>query len=573
MIAAASAPVLTTQQTQPLSSAARLRHDPLDGAAVTPSPLPSRPFHLAASDLTVIRGGRRILDRISLTLSAGSRLAVVGENGTGKTTLLHALVGDLPLEHGSLTRTGTAGLAEQTLQHHDDDTVRTLVDRALDRSRAALAEFDDAAQALAADPAAHAERYVRALAVAEQLGAWDAERQMDVALDALGACSDRSRRLTQLSVGQRYRVRLACLLGAPQDLLLLDEPTNHLDAAGVDFLTRRVRAHPGGVALVSHDRHLLQQVAEQFLDLDPSRDGRVRLYGGGHLGWQQGRRRERETWEREHAEQLAEHSRLQEALSTAQNRLSTGWRPEKGTNKHQRQSRAPGVVQQVKRQAEALEEHRITVPPPPLRLGFPNLDSQPGVTYLDATGLRCAERLSAPVDLRLTGGQKLLLTGPNGAGKSTLLGLLAGTLPPTAGELHRRPGARIALVGQENPAWDVSLTARELFETHVARLVSRGTIPRGRAIGLGSLGLLPRDAVNTAVTQLSQGQQRRLELALRLAEAPEVLLLDEPSNHLAMSLIEELTAALQETPAVVVVATHDRQMISDLHGFRRIQLG
>ena len=154
------------------------------------------------------------------------------------------------------------------------------------------------------------DRYAAALDAATRLDAWDAERRVDVALEALGACTDRDRELATLSVGQRYRVRLACLLGAQHDILLLDEPTNHLDAGGLAFLTRRLRERSGGFALVSHDRALLRDVADQFLDLDPSQDGRARLYAGGYDAWQDERRRDRERWSQDYEEQQDEHRRL-----------------------------------------------------------------------------------------------------------------------------------------------------------------------------------------------------------------------------------------------------------------------
>lgn len=535
------------------------------------STLKLRPFHLAADHLTVVRGGRTILNQLSFRLSAGSRLAIVGENGRGKTTLLHTLLGRVTPDAGSISRSGTVAIAEQALDFDPADTVGVLIDQAVEPSRRAVAELDAAATALAKDPQHHADRYAQALKAAEHLNAWDADRRVDIALEALGACADRSRLFADLSVGQRYRVRLACLLGAQQDLLLLDEPTNHLDASGLDFLTQKIREHPGGVAIVSHDRQLLKDRAIHFLDLDPTRDGAARLYGGGYEGWQQGRLKERESWEQEYERQMAERRRLQDSLSAAQNRLSTGWRPEKGTGKHQRQSRAPSVVQQVKRQTEALEQHQLSVPPPPLRLNFPRLDSKSSAVYLSAEQIAVADRL-VPVSLRLRGGDKVLVTGPNGAGKSTLLRVLAGALAPDQGSVHRRTGARISLVGQENPAWTASHSAREVFQARVAALVSSRSISPGDAVSLSGLGLLPSEALRVPVADLSQGQQRRLELAIRLAERPHVLLLDEPSNHLAMQLVDELAEALLVTKAAVVVATHDRQMIADLGGFRRITL-
>lgn len=531
-----------------------------------------KPFHLHAQNLTVVRGGRTVLDRLTFRLSAGSRLAIVGENGRGKTTLLHTLTGRIQPDGGTITSTGSIGIAEQSLDYHDDATVGTLTEAAIEPSIRAVAELDAAALALTDDPEGAADRYAQALETAEQLDAWDAERRVDIALEALEACADRSRKLGTLSVGQRYRVRLACLLGATHDLLLLDEPTNHLDHSGLEFLAQKIREHAGGVALVSHDRTLLKAVATDFLDLDPTYDGLPRVYGGGYAGWQEARRRERRAWEQEYQRQLAERARLEDSLSAAQERLSTGWRPDKGTGKHTRQSRAPGVVQQFKRRAEDLEAHRVTVPQPPLSLRFPQLHAKPTAAYLTAEALQLQPRLTEPVDLVLRGGQKILLTGPNGAGKSTLLSLLASRLSPNSGVLRVREGARVSLVGQENPQWDSSRTAQEVFEAHQGRLVGSGRIRASDTIGLGSLGILPAEAYGAPVKTLSQGQQRRLELAMRLAERPHVLLLDEPTNHLAISLVDELTAALEATAAAVVIATHDRQLIADLAHWQQLVL-
>ncbi|WP_030567684.1 ABC-F family ATP-binding cassette domain-containing protein [Streptomyces aureocirculatus] len=529
--------------------------------------------HVRAEGITVTRGSRRILSALSVTVSARSRIAVVGENGRGKTTLLHALAGLVEPDEGTVHRAGTIGLARQELSARDGATVGTLTSEALAASLAALAALDEATLALAAGDPAAADRYAAALDAATRLDAWDAERRVDVALAALGACSDRDRPLSTLSVGLRYRVRLACLLGAHHDVLLLDEPTNHLDAGGLDFLTRRLRAHEGGLALVSHDRALLRDVADRFLDLDPTRDGAPRLYAGGYDAWQDARRRERERWERDHEEQQAEHRRLQESAARARDRLSTGWRPDKGTGKHQRQSRAPGVVQALKRQQDALEAHRIDVPQPPPALRWPDLGVRPGAPQLRAHGVAVAGRLAAPVDLTLDGGDRLLVTGPNGAGKSTLLAVLAGALDPTEGYVRTAAGARVVRVTQETAEQDPALTAREVHARHVGRLVARGALRDTDVVPLGALGLLDSEALRTPVGRMSQGQQRRLDLALALAGRPGLVLLDEPTNHLSSALVDELTDALRATSAAVVVATHDRQLLRDLADWPRLEVG
>ncbi|MGC5334473.1 ABC-F family ATP-binding cassette domain-containing protein [Micromonospora sp. DT62] len=529
--------------------------------------------HVRATGVAVVRGSRRVLDDVSVTVSARSRIAVVGENGRGKTTLLHVLAGLIPPDEGTVHRAGTIGLARQELSARDGETVGTLTSEALAASLAALAALDEASLAVAAGDPGAGDRYAVALEAATGLDAWDAERRIDVALDALGACTDRDRALSELSVGQRYRVRLACLLGARHDVLLLDEPTNHLDADGLDFLTRRLREHDGGLAVVSHDRALLRDVADRFLDLDPTRDGTPRLYAGGYDAWQDARRRERESWEQDHEEQQAEHQRLQNAVSRARDRLSTGWRPDKGTGKHQRQSRAPGVVQALHRQQDALQAHRIDVPEPPPTLRWPDLSVRRGAPQLRAYGVVVDGRLAGPVDLTLDGGDRLLVTGANGAGKSTLLAVLAGALPPTDGRVWTAKEARIALIDQETAAHDPGRTAGEVHARHVGRLVARGALRDAEAVPLGALGLLDSDAVRTPVGRMSQGQQRRLDLALALAGRPGLILLDEPTNHLSSALVDELTEAIRDTSAAVVVATHDRQLLRDLADWPRLEIG
>jgi len=528
--------------------------------------------HIRAERVTVTRASRRVLSDVSVTVSARSRIAVVGENGRGKTTLLHVLAGLLTPDAGTVQRSGTIGLARQELAARDGETVGTLTSAALAASNTALAALDAATAALAdGDPAAD-DRYATALEAVTRLDAWDAERRVDVALEALGACTDRARPLTTLSVGQRYRVRLACLLGARHDILLLDEPTNHLDADGLDFLTRRLRGHDGGLAVVSHDRALLREVADRFVDLDPTRDGLPRLYAGGYDAWQDARRRERERWEQEYAEQQTEHGRLQEAVSKARDRLSTGWRPGKGTGKHQRQSRAPGVVQALNRQQAALRAHRIDVPQPPPALRWPPMEVRAGTPLVRAEGVAVDGRLAGPVDVVLDGGDRLLVTGGNGVGKSTLLAVLAGALRPTRGLVRTAQGTRVVRVAQETAAHDPGLTAREVYTRHVGRLVTEGTLRTADTVPPGALGLLDAEAADTVVGRMSQGQQRRLDLALALAARPGLILLDEPTNHLSPVLVDDLTRALRDTDAAVVVATHDRQLLHDLADWPRLAL-
>jgi macrolide transport system ATP-binding/permease protein len=526
---------------------------------------------LIASDVSLTRGATPVLHHVDLTLTSSSRVAIVGENGRGKSTLLHVLAGTLAPDSGTVQRIGTIGVAEQEMTAADNRTVGQAVAEAIAEPLDALAALDAAALALADSTDRAAEEYAAALEHAEALDAWNAERRVQIALEALDAETDTTRLLADLSVGQRYRVRLACLLGADHDFLLLDEPTNHLDRSGLEFLAAQLRARSGGVVVVSHDRALLSDIAETIVDLDPTPDDRPRVYGNGYAGYREGRLAERERWEQDYDRQQAEHARLQDSLSAAQNRLVSGWRPEKGTNKHGRATRAGGLVQNVHRRQEALQAHAVTVPEPPQLFRFPDLPTRTGAVLLSVDRVSVAGRLTEPVSFSLSHRGRLVVTGPNGAGKSTLLSVVGGELSPDTGSVRMPRSTRLGFLHQE-ATLPPDRRASEVYATHVSALVSEGTLQESDAIGLSQLGLLrPREAAKR-VGELSMGQQRRLDLALVLATRPHVLLLDEPTNHLSIALVDELTVALGATQAAVVLSTHDRQLLRDVDEWPSLRL-
>ncbi|MBE1515189.1 ABC-F family ATP-binding cassette domain-containing protein [Nesterenkonia halotolerans] len=526
---------------------------------------------LTATGVSVIRGATPVLNHINLTVTAESRIAIVGENGRGKSTLLHVLAGNLSPQTGTVQRSGTIGVADQEMSATEDRTVGQAVAEAISESLDALKALDCAARALAEGEAGATEAYAAALERTEALNAWEAERRVEVALEALDAETDTSRLLADLSVGQRYRVRLACLLGADDDFLLLDEPTNHLDRSGLDYLSAQLRARKGGVVVVSHDRALLSDVAETIIDLDPTMDQRHRVYGDGYAGYRQGRLAERQRWEQEYQRQQAEQARLQVSLSAAQNRLVSGWRPDKGTNKHGRATRAGGLVKNVHRRQEALDANAVTVPEPPQYFRFPDLPTRTGATLLTVDEVSVPGRLSGPVSFELSHRGRLVVTGRNGAGKSTLLGVLGGELAPDTGAVRLSGNTRLGFLHQESTL-PPDQRASEHFASHVSELISSGSLTPSEAIGLSQLGLLrPRES-GKRIGELSMGQQRRLDLALVLAGKPHVLLLDEPTNHLSIALVDELTEALHATAAAVIVSTHDRQLLRDVSDWPALDL-
>ncbi|MGP5617623.1 ABC-F family ATP-binding cassette domain-containing protein [Corynebacterium casei] len=526
---------------------------------------------IIASEVTVIRGTNTIFTEVDLVLNAESRVGIVGENGRGKSTLLHVLAGTLEPDSGTVSHIGTIGVAEQEMESHGQRTVGDAVAEAIAEPLAALAALEEAGQLLA-DASSNSEAaYSQALEWVERLDAWDAERRVHIALDALNAVTDTDARLAELSVGQRYRIRLACLLGADDDFLLLDEPTNHLDSSGLEFLTAKISSRKGGVAVVSHDRALLTDFAQYIVVLDPTPDGRTHIYGNGYVGYREGRAAELARWEQAYDKEQAERARLEASLDAAQNRLVDKWRPGKGTPRHARTTRAGGAVKAFHRRQEELDTHAITIPEPPMAFAFPTLKTRKGSTLLTADAITVTDRLTQPVSFELGQRGRLVITGPNGAGKSTLLDVISGQLVPDSGQAQVSQGTRVGYLRQEAhlPA---AQRAGQLFHRHVERLISAGTIKESAALSLADLGLLKAPERDKRVGELSMGQQRRLELALVLAELPHVLILDEPTNHLSIALVDELTHALEATNAAVVMSSHDRQLLRDVSSWPHITL-
>jgi len=549
------------------------------------APTASRPgdVQLVAEGVTFGYPGRRVLDGLDLTVGAGDRIGLVGENGAGKTTLLAVLAGRLHPQEGTVRRHGTLAVVEQDLAFGDGDTIGTLIDSTAAAARAASADLQTVI-----DGFDHDQGDVAALSAAiaryEHLAAWDVDRRVDEGLSRLQAPRDRDRRLRELSVGERYRVRLACRLAERADLLLLDEPTNHLDTDGVAHLTAQLRAWVGGLVIVTHDRRLLDDVMTAILDMDPSMDGRPVLYGAArYADYRFARDQMLRRWRARYRAERKRARVLAERLDASYEGLSDEWRPPKGSQAHRRATRARQHVKAADRLIERLEAQAVDVPVPPPALRFPDLPSVPrgyeGGPLLEVRGPRVAGRLDMPgrrVAVMPAG--RLLVTGANGAGKSTLLAALVGSVGLDRGTRTVADGVRCGVLAQEGPGERVapaggsSPTAFDAYARHALDLLDVGALDPDALVPVAALGLLTETDLDRPLRELSIGQRRRFDLACALLAAPHVLVLDEPTNHLSVGLVDDLTTALRETSAAVVVATHDRQLRADLADWPRLDL-
>jgi macrolide transport system ATP-binding/permease protein len=368
------------------------------GGAVSPSD--SRPGpHLRVRDLRKGFGDGAVLDGVSLTVTAGQHLAVIGDNGAGKSTLLRLLAGRLVPDGGDVTcTTETRSLTEQEMDAPDGATVASVRAEALRSPRDALAALEDAASGLAAGADGAAERYAAALARAEQLAVWDAERRLEAALNAFDAHFRPERALASLSVGERDRLRLGCGRADPAGAVLLDEPSNHLDDSSLDRLVQWLLEFPGIAVFVTHDRWLLDVVATAIFDLDPTLGGGGTLFGGSFPAYREARAGTLREWRRWYAASLDAERELSNRLIAARAAAPGHWQPGKGAAKHGRESRAASSVRRLQRRIDDLRRDRGPAPPDPLTFTAPNAADTGDAILLEAAGIAVRDRVIQPSD-------------------------------------------------------------------------------------------------------------------------------------------------------------------------------
>lgn len=535
---------------------------------------------LVAKDVAGGYAHRVLFDHLDLTVAPGDVVGVVGANGAGKTTLLRVLAGDLAPLEGTVTRAPADAFVGWLPQEHARVTGETVGAYVARRTgcAAATAAMDAAAAALADPPdGAHsddlADVYSAALDHWLATGAPDLDERLAATLVDLGletgTPATESALMTDLSGGQAARVGLAALLCSRFDVVLLDEPTNDLDLDGLARLEEVVQGMRGGVVLVSHDREFLSRSVTRVLELDLAQHTNT-VFGGGYDSFLEerevARRHRREEYE-EFAERKADlvaRARTQREWSSQGVRNAIRKAPD--SDKHRRRAASESSEKQAQkvRQMESriarLEE--VVEPRKEWVLEF-TIGSAPRsssvVSTLSDAVVRRGDFVLGPVSLQVNAGERIGITGPNGAGKSTLLRLLFGDLEPDSGDARLSANVAIGEIDQSRRHFTGPRPLAERFEEFVLDFTSAEVRTLLAKFGLRA------DHVNRPVSELSPGERIRAALALLQARGTNVLVLDEPTNHLDLAAIEQLESALASYDGALLLVTHDRRMLANVH--------
>ncbi|MGB0112748.1 MAG: ABC-F family ATP-binding cassette domain-containing protein [Ilumatobacteraceae bacterium] len=520
---------------------------------------------LITRSLTVVRGPLVVLDAVDLTLAPGHRVGLIGPNGVGKSTLLGALAGRVPLDSGSIEvapPTANIGLLPQEPERSESELV---VDFLARRSGVAAAQvaLDEATTALAAGDTGADDLYADALERWLALGAADFEARVGEVWAELGldpALLDQTS--ASLSGGEAARMSLASLLLSRFDVFLLDEPTNDLDLDGLARLERWVLGLDAPVLLVSHDRTFLERVITDVVEID-HHSHRVAHFAGGWSAYLAEREIAREHAQQRFEEYDAKRSALENRAQREREWASQGLSKVRNSGesdkfiRHYRKNQTEQLAGKSARTQKAAERLEVVEEPREaweLRLTIPTLGRSGDVvaTARAATVERGGFTLG-PVDVDLRLGDRLALVGANGSGKTTLIGLLLGRVEATSGTAGL--GSSV-VVGEIEQARSELLGEDSLVEAFMA--ATGLSVPDARTL-LAKFGL-GAEHVRRAAGTLSPGERTRASLALLMANGANLLVLDEPTNHLDMAAIEQLEQALDTFAGTVILVTHDRSL-------------
>jgi ATP-binding cassette ChvD family protein len=486
-------------------------------------------------------GDKVVLDNITLSFYPGAKIGVVGPNGVGKSTLLRLMAGIEKPNNGDamLAKDATVGILLQEPPLTEGKTVLENVEEGVADIKVLQARMDELGVAMS-EPDADFDALMAEMGEVQteldHRNAWDIDSQLEQAMDAL-RCPPPDALVDLLSGGERRRVALCKLLLQQPDLLLLDEPTNHLDAESVQWLETHLKAYPGAVLAVTHDRYFLDNVAQWILELDR---GRTHPYEGNYSTYLDTKKARLQIEGRRDAkrakilERELEWARSNPKARQAKNRA--------------RLARYEELATEAER-SRKLDFEEINIPPGP-RLGSNVLEARMLVKGFGDKLLFNGLSFSLP-RAGIVG-----VVGPNGVGKSTLFRMIVGEEQPDSGDLILGDTVRISYVDQGRSGLDPRKNVWELVSDGLDHIKVANFEMPSRAY-VASFGFKGPDQQKPAGV-LSGGERNRLNLALTLKMGGNLLLLDEPTNDLDVETLQSLEDALLDFPGCAVVISHDR---------------
>ncbi|MEW9697783.1 ribosomal protection-like ABC-F family protein [Paenibacillus sp. SI8] len=517
--------------------------------------------------------GKPLFAHVKLEVHTGERIAIYGRNGIGKTTLLRLLAGTMQPDQGTIERRlpleawgwmGQLSEADETVSTYAYAESGSPEHCAAKQALKDLeARMQDAAQpdieSVLADYQEAAERYMG-------LDGYHWEAQVERKLLQLGLGRELwELPLGELSGGQKTRAQLARLMVREPQLLLLDEPTNHLDAESLDGLEAWLRAYPGTVVFVSHDRHFMDRVATCLVELSPAGS---RKYKGGYSDYTRQKELELRTQEQLYRKQQLLKEQLLESIRTYRQWFHQGEKiartAEVPIQRGYFQARAGTHVSRMNakmKELERLEADRAEKPREAahlkVKLGASEFASQTLVRMERAGFGYSGRELFAELSLSVERGDRLAVLGPNGSGKTTLLKLLAGQLQPAAGAVRQHPQASIGYFSQALDQLDDEATLLDSLLT-----LPSMTQTQARTI-LGCF-LFSGEDVHKRIADLSMGERCRVAFLKLYFSGANLLVLDEPTNYLDIDTRERIEQALLHYPGAMVIVSHDRYFVRKL---------